>query len=317
MDTPRKKNQHYVFRAYLKPWAHKEQIWCLRHGEMFLSNLRGVASERFFYRTHRLTEEERAFVEKVMIEDASKPIKDVLQTFMRIYSLGHMIKESPKTPHWNNEDEQRLNLLIETGAEDWHAQIENEFLPLLSQMRDGSTDFYRDYKLAGAFIFGLCVQFTRTKQVLETSLRVMGQNIEGRNTLHMMSVLTFLIAIRLSHHLFIDRDSFKVEIIENSSDTPFITTDQPVINMHGDVKSNGVPPERFELFYPVSPTRAMVFLEKNTPVELEISSLRANHYNVLMADHSHEQIFSHSKGYLESFSKIIGGVGSGNRLRSW
>jgi hypothetical protein len=42
-----------------------------------------------------------------------------------------------------------------------------------------------------------------------------------------------------------------------------------------------------------------------------------NNYNVIMAQHSHEQIFSDSREYLDSFRSIIGGVGSGNRLRSW
>jgi hypothetical protein len=315
----RKKNQHYVFQAYLKPWSHKGQIWCLRSGEIFSPNLKGVACERFFYRTYPLTDEEREFVSKTMIEVEGTPelLRDTLHTFLDVYCLGHKVKASLKSSARTREHEQALDVLIEKGAEDWLAGIEDDFLPYLEQMREGKTEFYNDLKSAGVFIFGLCVQSVRTKQVREASLRVMGPEIRGRNTLHMMSVIAHLMAIRISHSLFRDRKSFKVEIIETESDTPFITTDQPVINLHGDADPAPPPPERLEFFYPLSPKRAMVFLEKGTSIPLRIGGIAVNNYNVIMAERSHEQILSNSKEYLESFAKIIGGVGSGNRLRSW
>jgi len=327
----RKKNQHYVFQSYLKPWSKDGRIWCLRGGQVFRSNLAGIACERFFYRSYPLTDEERDFVTKVMIEveGTPEPLKRILYRLLDVYSLGHKAKENLKAYALTveaeqeselamlSEQEQRLDTLIENGAEDWLAGVEDDFLPFLLQMREGKTEFYNDFKSAGMFIFGLCVQSARTKQLQEASLRVMGQEIGGRSTRHMMSVVAHLMPIRLSFNLFRDRTSFKLEIIENESDTPFITTDQPVINLHGDADPKTAPPERLEFFYTVSPKRAMVFLEKNTSLRLKVGELTVNDYNVRLAKHSHEQIFSDSQEYLESFSKIIGGVGSGNRLRSW
>lgn len=218
----RKKKHHYVFQSYLKPWSDNEQIWCLRNGDIFSSNLKGVACERFFYRSYLLTEEERDFVTKVMIEVKGMPesLRDVLQRFLNLYRLGHKVKECLNPSAWTSELEQELDVLIEKGAEDWLAGVEDAFLPFLEQMREGKTEFYHDYKAAMVFIFGLCVQSARTKQVREACLRVMGSEIAGRNTLHMMSVVAHLMAIRLSHNLFCDRKSFKVEVIENESDTP-------------------------------------------------------------------------------------------------
>ncbi len=100
----RKKNRHYVFQAYLKPWAEVEQIWCLRNGEIFRTNLRNVACERFFYRSYPLTDEEREFVNKVMIDDSPERVKVVLQKFMQMYCIGHEIKKREKRqPSWNDE----------------------------------------------------------------------------------------------------------------------------------------------------------------------------------------------------------------------
>jgi hypothetical protein len=315
----RKKKHHYVFQSYLKPWSDNEQIWCLRNGEIFSSNLEGVACERFFYRSYPLTEEEQDFVTKVMIEveGTPEPIKDVLQKFLDVYCLGHKVKGSLKPSARTREQEEALDVLIETGAENWLAAIEDAFLPFLEQMREGKTEFYNDPRSAGVFIFGLCVQFTRTKQVREAALRVTGSEIAGRKTLHLVSAVAPLMAIRLSYSLFSDRKSFKVEVIENESDTPFITTDQPVINLCGNPSPKLKPPEQLEFFYPLSPERAMVFLEKNTSMQLSVGGIAVDSHNVTLAQHSHEQIFSNSRDYLEVFRKIIAGVGSGNRLRTW
>lgn len=329
--STRKKSQHYVFRSYLNPWSKNERIWCLRRGQIFRSNLTGIACERFFYKSYPLTDEERDFVTKAVIEveGTPEPLKEVLYLLLDLYCFGHKAKEKLKSYALNIEPDQEselamlsekehlLNTLIENGAEDWLAGIEDDFLPFLLQMREGKTEFYADFKSAGKFMLGLCVQSARTKRLQEASLRVMGQKIGSRNTRHMMSVTAHLMSIRLSFNLFRDRTSFKLEIIENESDTPFITADQPVINLHGDADPASAPPERLEFFYPISPKRAMVFLEKNTALPLKVGELSVNNYNVRLAQHSHEQIFSDSREYLESFSKIIGGVGSGNRFRSW
>ena len=61
----KKKNQHYVFQAYLKPWAENDLIYCLRDGKIFRPNLAGVACERFFYQLQDLTSEEIQLVENL------------------------------------------------------------------------------------------------------------------------------------------------------------------------------------------------------------------------------------------------------------
>lgn len=315
----RKKKHHYVFQSYLKPWSKNGQIWCLRSGEIFSSSPEGVACERFFYRMYPLTDDERDFVSKVMIEveGTPEPLKEVLQKFLDAYCLPNKVKQTLRPSARTRVYEQALDVLIENGAEEWLAAVEDSFVPFLQQMREGRSDFYNDFKSAGVFIFGLCMQSVRTKHVREAALRVMGREVRGRRTLHMVSAMAPMVAMRVSDNLLRDRQSFKVEIVENESETPFITTDQPVINLHGGPDPEARPPERLEFFYPISPRRAMVFLEKDTSIRLRIGEIAVNNYNVIMAQHSHEQIFSNSREYLDSLAKIIGGLGSGNRLRSW
>jgi len=61
-------------------------------------------------------------------------------------------------------------------------------------------------------------------------------------------------------------------------------------------------PQKMELYYPLSPTKAMLYLEKSTPVAgimRSISIDEAHRYNSMMLDHSGFRVFSDSEEYLK------------------
>ena len=51
------------------------------------------------------------------------------------------------------------------------------------------------------------------------------------------------------------RDQYKIVLLDNATEIPFITGDQPIFNIHTTFHS-GIAPERLERFYTLSPTRA-------------------------------------------------------------
>jgi hypothetical protein len=80
----------------------------------------------------------------------------------------------------------------------------------------------------------------------------------------------------------------------------FITAEQAIINLlshPGDLNH----PEKVEFYYPLSPTKAMLYLEKSNPAhasDRSVSVDQAHAYNCLVVDHSGQQIFSNSEEYL-------------------
>jgi hypothetical protein len=58
-------------------------------------------------------------------------------------------------------------------------------------------------------------------------------------------------------------------------------------------------PERLELFYPLSPKRAMALLELATERSTVLSMNEVQQFNEMVAWNSHEQVFSNSGVYLE------------------
>jgi hypothetical protein len=57
------KRQHYVWRAYLRPWAKNERIWTnfKQLNKIQQPSLMGVAQEKYFYKLVDFTDSEEAF----------------------------------------------------------------------------------------------------------------------------------------------------------------------------------------------------------------------------------------------------------------
>lgn len=103
----------------------------------------------------------------------------------------------------------------------------------------------------------------------------------------------------VAHSLYIDRSNFNLVLVDNDTGTPFLTGDQPIINLQHT--HAGKPPEKFELYYPLSPTKAMFFVESsNKRGDFPFSAVSVNNYNMMIVKNSHEQVFSNSEQYLRN-----------------
>ena len=178
LGMKKKKKQHYVFRAYLRPWSNKDKIYCLRDGKIFFPDLMGVACERFFYQLHDLTPVEIDFIERVLIKDSPDYQKKIQREFLAVYSLIPQMKRRLEG-RIDSALASRIDELMVNAGEDLHDLIEEQLLIFLRLMLDGHTDFYQDDAQAARFLHALCVQYTRTKQVREAMLSQFGSTVDG------------------------------------------------------------------------------------------------------------------------------------------
>jgi hypothetical protein len=297
------KNQHYVFRGYLKPWAEHDLIYCLREGRVFYSNLTGVACEKFFYRLQDLTPKEHGLIEEFFSKHPSEPLKAMQKQFMAVYSFPTRLRQQ-LGKGVNQKFLSALDKVIAEGQEDYHQRIEDSLVVFLQEMLAGNTDFYSDSKQAAAFLYALAVQFTRTKRTIEASVDLIGADFNGCNVRRVTGALSPLMAMAVGHGLYIERDRFKLVLIDNDSDTPFITADQPIVNLQAGYTNK--PPEKLELYYPLSPTKAMLLVEiSSMRGGFPLTAVSVNNYNMMIAMNSYEQIFSNSEAYLNSIKAAI------------
>jgi Protein of unknown function (DUF4238) len=104
--------------------------------------------------------------------------------------------------------------------------------------------------------------------------------------------------------LFLERKQRKLILVQNRTDVPFITGDQPIINLHGD----GVrPPEALSFYYPISPTLALILTEVDKepafPTE-GLTSPQATSLNTRMLEACHGHLFGQTKDSLLPYKSL-------------
>ena len=309
---------HHTPRQYLLAWADAdERIAWLGYGKVSRSGLTVVGGENDFYRLKELTVPDVDCL-KLFIDGLREHGRDGHKRFLQMYLLPTRLKallerrieeqQQRIAERGASEDDMGnaaiaqarhdLEVAIANFNEDYHASIERRFWPFLELIKQRNFSFYEDSQMAIDFIHGLFVQYFRTKAVRERALQK--ESVLFENMERVWDVLSHIMAIEAGGSFFVDRRNFQIVVLDNDTQVPFITSDQPIINMLTDGKSFNVP-ERVEFYYPLSPTQAMLYLERSTPTgkfNNPGSIDDAHRYNQMMLDHSGLRVFSNSEEYL-------------------
>lgn len=307
MPATGKKLHHKVARFYLKAWdeesrdADHAQVFCLQDGRIRLSNLKNLAAENHFYRLRKLSESDVKFIREVAIADSPESLKPYHERLVRWFALPHRIRQkSEVSGDAAPERLAQVDGVIAEMNEDLHTSIEESFKPCLDSMLAGDVSFYTDRAAATKFFWGIAAQYLRTDLVRKA--RRIWKAGEFEIFERTANVLVHIYAVNLGYSLYGDRERYKMVLLENHSEVPFVTADQPVINVaSGPAETK--PPDKFELYYPLSPTMAMLLVEPSSehfPHDPSVSAMSVHVYNSHIAAHSYQQIYGSSRHVLES-----------------
>ena len=91
------------------------------------------------------------------------------------------------------------------------------------------------------------------------------QVIAGSDMDRVLGLYTLISAMWIADSLYEERSKCRLVLLNNQTDIPFITGDQPIINLHATFGE--IAPESLEFYYLISPTRAMVLVTAATNVQ--------------------------------------------------
>jgi hypothetical protein len=112
-------------------------------------------------------------------------------------------------------------------------------------------------------------------------------------------ILALTYAFNIGCSLFLERKRRDLILICNDSVVPFITGDQPVVNLHGDGETG---PDKLSMYYPISPRLALYLGEPNEATNIARGAMAKEavmELNLLIAKKSFTQIYAHSGAELE------------------
>jgi hypothetical protein len=294
------KLQHYVPRFYLRSWANEELIYCLQDNEIRNPNIKGVGAENYFYRLRELSPDDVDFLRQA-IRDSPEGLRPTHEHLVHAFTLPYLAKRRLEASGLaTSEAMAEIDRAIIQLNEELHTGIEEDFQPHLSAMISGDLSFLEEAREAAVFYRGLAVQYARTNHIKKTRLIMEPERLALYQRI--ANPLVHILATNVGLSLYTDRKRHVIILLDNVTGVPFITGDQPVINIATGPKDT-TPPAKFELYYPLSPTKAMLLVEPSSellPGSSSVSETFVHLYNLRMAAHSYRQVFASSPRALES-----------------
>ena len=271
------KKQHYVWEFYLKAWCFEgNKVWCNRNGNIFNTSTENIAQERRFYEITPLTNDEIGLIE-AGINTMPKENHNILK--LKLKNLVECSLYSDNT---------RKNAL-----ESEYADMEQRTVSILQSIRNGTIDMLDNEYDKNIFSIFLGMQYTRTPKSRNGKINCLS---EGR--FQISNNFSFY----WSYIFFSDSisswiSSAKVSLLKNKTNIPFITGDQPVINIKSEY--DNTPAKEIQLYYPISPKLALLFDEKEL-FENPISVNDVLFYNEKIKQASEALIVGNKKETLEN-----------------
>lgn len=284
-----KKRQHYIWRHYLSSWTSNDQIWCKREGKCFNTSLENIGQKRFFYKAERLNLLERKIVENFIFKRHPSSYESSLST-LNIYDLSS-----------EGDD-----VTQKTSIEEYHTLIEHTAIDIMATLRLKDMSWLKCKQSKINFSRFLGVQYSRTNRnhsiMSEGSLLAIKKFPQCKDKFDpakVAKVFAMLMGDFIGNWIY---SSAQFSLIENNTGIDFITGDQPIFNL--DMKGRGEfeEPEKFNLYYPLSPELALL-ISKEIPSNKEVSLKEVEEYNDFIERSSYEQLYSKQEVSLAKYGK--------------
>lgn len=292
------RRQHHVWQRYLRPWAKDGNVACLQDGRIINTGTRVLAVEKDFYKIEPLTDADWRHVDWVISQTdplSQRAHWEYVRGLMAPLQLGSQFPTNPAI-------QERIKDYATEALEHHHSNVESAFEPLLENLLNENSAFYQDDRSI-RFLWYLSTQYMRTKGIKERAIARLGTLDPAFDFSRIWNVLVPIFAHNIGASLYRERRQRNLTIIKNKTDVPFITGDQPAVNLYG---GNGTlpPPDKLAIYYPISPRLGLVLCEVGEPSgypELGIAEAQIDELNRRIITTSHRQVYANSRSALERY----------------
>jgi hypothetical protein len=214
----------------------------------------------------------------------------------------------------NPEIEREFEAAKSNSLENMHTRIEVSARPVIDELAIGNLEVLKDTKNAIKFFNFFGHQATRTKSFRDKILLVLRRDSElekavAKSMEHSWWFLSYLYGLNMGKSFFETRNQARVSLLKNNTEIPFITADQPIINVHHCVSLDKlVPPEQGDFFYPLSPSVGIIHSDSDRFEKgiVEIDEATANEFNEKLASNAIIHIMGNSEPAIKPYMKFIG-----------
>lgn len=338
----KKRKHHYVFQRYLSAWTINGKLWCEREGEIFFTGTDNVAQERDFYRLRPLNADERKFHDLVL-NGGSPEVQRAMSIHMNAYLQPTKWQDQVTKLKRFFESEfggyskipvelqcciKKLELIADTAInntdEDYYCEIEGEGSKWLEQLQKCDTSFYYEHRSDIAkveyyddeqfhFIHFVCTQYFRTKAIRERWIASFEPHLDDprfsnlnipRENIHIENIFPHVIwDVQNMTAFTLRKKDAPLSLLVNKTDIPFITSDQPVINLYADYQKPEEESNGLTFYYPISPDVAILLNSEDTQNKVYLTREQVDYYNRTIIQASYQCIFANKREVIERYRK--------------
>ena len=310
-----KKNHHYVWAFYLKQWANGNDIYYVtKTRKVACASVKGLSCESGFYKINPLNKVDIDFIKSWSIKSLEN-LQNIHMSFIRDFASRSHVLQTISDLSVKAEEVKLIGQAIQYNSlEDIYSDIESCVLPVIKSLCKGDSDTLLSNKNMMALCLYMGHQCTRTKAFKERSLDAIKKNplsIEHQNMIELMEknwwFISFMLGINFGCDLYKTKDKDNHIFIVNDTNTPFITSDNPLINIHSSLKTleKGVAPEYLDFYFPLSPRYAYMINNSSeyNGLSSTIDEKVVQKLNHSMLKKSDKTIYGNSKEILNSVIK--------------
>lgn len=298
----KKRRQHYVWQNYLRPFCYKSKmIYCLYDQKIKGLSTKDIAVEKDIYRLKELTKEETDFLLKLFEAKDYRLINDMNKNWVTIFNAVFELKKIVAQQNMDSINS-KIDELEQNLSENLHMNIEATGFIYLNSLYKGDASFFNNDEECSKFILFLFVQYFRTKKMKNSFSAIDGMGHLAFEKA--WNIMVFIMATNVGMRIYAERDRWELLILKNQTNIPFITSDQPIVNLYvkNTLEENAkLRDDEVELYYPVSPLLAVVLKKKDSSfMNYQVLNEDAIDFlNRKIKKESHLQLFSNSEAYLD------------------
>lgn len=223
-------------------------------------------------------------------------------------------------PTFPDELRKEIKLLEHNPLENLHTSFENDALPILQSLTQGKLSILDDKDNMLLFMSYLGQQIVRSKAMKDNVFQaILNRKRFPSNAPYSYDThvglfeknwwfLSFMFGMNIGVSLYLTREKDNHVFLVNNSNEPFITTDNPIINIHDSLAelSPFEAPTECDFYYPISPKYAYMINNstKYGQGEREVTETEARELNLKLAKKHNHHLIAQTKEQLMEIMKL-------------
>ncbi|SDQ85562.1 DUF4238 domain-containing protein [Pseudovibrio sp. Tun.PSC04-5.I4] len=309
-----KRKHHHVWAKHLRRWSPNgvEVHHTTIKRKFAFNSVLGLAMQMDFYQITPLAQEHIDLIKAISAtcpEELQKRHLSYLDDFLKIQVGEELIKQLGIN---SDETQQALWVMKCNSLENLHTAHENEALPLLEALIKGELSILADDQKMNYFLSFLGQQIWRTKAQKDKVISALTvspqQSYMRKMTEQAWWFISYMYGTNTGLDLCRNRHRDTHSLLVNNTDTPFVTSDQPVINVHSDLSDARVAIDHVDYYFPISPNIAYTVCESNQfPAgKTNVSEAAVHELNIKMAKQANTHIFGNCAEVLNPLKQYVG-----------